>query len=214
MDKKRIEWTNAINQVVSDKYETLKNDIIDCMLEIEEKYNAGIDLKITNVPDLRFLTILGQQRHFFLIRKSYEMHFYLSNPAITLKKYPFIRDKKSPKNHFQIIGRDVPYLSKHDIRSLILNSFSFISGKEISEISQEEKTETKNTTTSAKPDDYHPTKSDLQAAIEEVKKTDPQVPLGLVMDKIQVNCQSQGYSLAPYWQKELRKNIEKWYPSR
>ena len=123
---KKNEWTKAINQIVSDKYRHIVDDIADYLVYLDEKYNAGIHYTITKVPDVRFLTSLGKQRHFFLTRKSYEMHFYLNNPSRTLKSYPFIKEKSSPKNHFQIIGRDVQNLSPTDLKKLIYDSFCYI----------------------------------------------------------------------------------------
>ncbi len=210
IDDKKKEWTEAINSVVSDKYETFKHDIIDCIVELEENYNASIHFKITNVPDVRFLTSLGKQRHFLVIRKSYEMHFYLKNPTRILKSYPFIRDKGSPKNHFQIIGRDVPKLSYQDLKKLILDSFCYIAevlpkdSKAIDPVEEIPKDR----------DRYQPTKEDLEQAIDQVRQNDSAVPLSLVLNKVEESIHNQGYRLAENWDMELRKSIEKWFPKK
>lgn len=104
---KKTDWSIALDNIIQNKCKNIKDEIINSLIFLEENYHAGISYKITGVPDLRFLTHLGKNRHFFLIKSSCEIHLYLTNPSLTLKRYPFLHDKGSLKNHYQIKSFDV-----------------------------------------------------------------------------------------------------------
>lgn len=141
-DIKRNEWSIAIDQIIDNKFNTIKDKVVQSMLLLEKKNNAKISHKITNVPDLRFYTKLGKGKniasplgkHFFILRKNAEMHLYLSNPYLTLKKYPFLHDKGKPKNHYQIKPVDAKNISKGQLHELIFISFGFIANIPISDL--------------------------------------------------------------------------------
>ncbi len=207
-DDKRNGWAKAINQVVSGKYSHIVDVVVDYLVYLEENYNAGIHFKITNVPDVRFLTGLGKQRHFLVIRKSYEMHFYLNNPARTLKSYPFIRDKGSPKNHHQVIGGDVPKLSSTDLNRLIYDSFCYIAGIPNASEDQFNAYAKKSFEDSGF---YQPTRADVEKVFNEMKTGNADVSLGQVLNRMEEDFRAKELNMADDWKDTIRKDIEKWF---
>jgi hypothetical protein len=208
IEKKKNEWEKAINQVVSDKHVYIKEEIIEYISFLDKKYNADIDITITKIPDLRFLTNIGRRGQFFIIRKSYEMHFYLKNPKKIMNKYSFIKAKSSPANHYKFVGRDAPEVSTSDLTKIIHESFCYVS--DITILNEDQYKDNRHEQ-NQKDSLYIISKDDVEIAFNTLKRKNKTPTLDSVMNIIEKKYESKG-ALPPDWKVHLQKGVEKWFP--